>query len=126
VEYELEGFWDRVEVKSPNECWEWKGGLNSKGCYGQTSYDYGHPRYSHNKLRRILAHRLAWILHHQKEIPKGLIICHTCDNPRCCNPAHLFAGTHKDNSQDASKKGRLKGKRGYGIYEGLARLANNK
>ena len=118
MEYELKGFWDKVDVKSADECWNW-----TKG----TSCGYDQVRYNKGRIYETKANRIAWMLHNQMEVPKGLYICHTCDNKLCCNPAHLYAGTPKDNMQDAAKRGKsMRQKRCYGIVEGLARLANNK
>ena len=108
MEYELKGFWDKVDIKSADECWEWKG--------GKLTHGHRQLQYRSNKLNIRLAHRLAWVLYHQKEVPKGFIIYLICDNPKCCNPTHLFL----------AKKGRSDYERYYGIPESLARLANNK
>src|SRR5213595_2463827 len=68
-------------------CWEWPGSRNKRG-YGLT------------KLRgENYAHRAAWV-ETFGVIPKGLNLCHHCDNPPCIRPAHLFLGTHRDNMQD--------------------------
>lgn len=85
----MKRFWDKVDIKEPDDCWEWQAGFN--GRYGSFNNGY--------------AHRFSWELHNSK-IPDGMYICHTCDNPKCVNPNHLFAGTQKDNMQDMVKKGR--------------------
>lgn len=75
-------------------CWEWIGARHRKG-YGKIVGAQG-TQY---------AHRVAWVLKHGP-IPDELMVLHRCDNPRCCNPAHLFLGTHADNMRDMVVKGR--------------------
>lgn len=89
-----ERFWSYV-LKLPNGCWEWQG--------GKVRYGYGGFHDENHRLR--FAHRYSWEMHNGP-IPKGLFVCHTCDNPPCINPAHLFIGTPKDNTQDMIRKGR--------------------
>lgn len=86
-------FWSRVNVGASAECWEWKRG-KTRG--------YGHLRYKGEDWR---AHRLAWTLVFDS-IPNEMNVLHSCDNPACCNPNHLFLGTQRDNMIDRGKKGR--------------------
>jgi len=91
-----ERFWDNVSIPYGTcNCWDWLGTTNNKG-YGTMGI----------KKHQYLAHRISWVLHFG-EIPKGLIVCHNCDNPLCIDPYHLFLGTEKDNTKDAVDKGRL-------------------
>lgn len=92
---------------SENGCWEWNGWRNSKG-YGQTSC--WTIRNGESKLIRIGAHRLSYVHHNDLLVSDihGECVCHSCDNPCCINPKHLFLGTHKDNMVDMAKKGRCR------------------
>jgi hypothetical protein len=58
--------------------------------------------------RDVGAHRVAWTLTNGP-IPAGLVVCHRCDNPPCCNPEHMFIGTQRDNLADMFAKGRWRG-----------------
>lgn len=82
-------------------CIEWTGNRMRKG-YGILKFRY-HPLA--NEYGNVLVHRAAYFEAHG-EIPKGLFVCHKCDNPPCINPDHLFLGTHQDNDQDKINKGR--------------------
>lgn len=84
-----ERFWSRVQRASPNECWLWT---------GMTCGGYGRIKVNG---QAIGAHRIAWTLTNGAT---PLDICHKCDNPPCCNPAHLFAAEHVVNMRDMAEK----------------------
>ena len=90
-------FWKKVDRSGgPDACWPWTGCLQSMG-YGAT----------HIGRKYTLAHRASWVWL-RGDIPDGMFVCHRCDNPRCCNPAHLFVGTAQDNTDDMLAKGRAR------------------
>ena len=85
-------------VDKTDTCWLWKGTTYRFG--------YGHFRRKINgKWVMYKAHRYSYE-QHKGEIPEGLIIRHSCDNPKCVNPNHLSVGTHKENHDDMLKRGR--------------------
>ena len=73
--------------------------------YSQKGGRSTHVTIRADRMRSL--HRIAWEAHNAEPIPEGMIVMHTCDNPPCCNPAHLVLGTPKDNTHDAISKGRL-------------------
>lgn len=90
-------FWKHVQILGLDQCWEWQASTRSNG-YG--SFTSG----KHHNLP-IASHRVAYTLTHGP-IQKGDVICHSCDNRRCCNPTHLWKGTHLENVRDKMRKGR--------------------
>lgn len=88
-------FWEKVDTSAgPHGCWPWTGGRKKTG-YGLFWVETG----------MNAAHRVAWSLKHGP-VPSGKWVLHSCDNPPCCNDAHLFLGTHIVNMKDKAKKGR--------------------
>lgn len=89
-----DGFESKIMPITETGCWIWTGSLNKTG-YGQ--FGVGG--------KAVLAHRMSYELF-KGPIPKGMHILHSCDNPSCVNPDHLFLGTHQDNMDDKVAKNR--------------------
>lgn len=99
-----ERFWSKVDVRGQNECWEWK------ACYRNKVPGFEYGAFWLNR-RHQPASRVAWELTNGP-MASGMFACHKCDNPGCCNPAHVFPGTNQENTADKVAKGRqVKGER---------------
>lgn len=91
-----ERFWSKVDRRGADECWPWTAAARRKDeGYGAFWLDRRHQP----------ASKVAWILTNGP-VPAGLVVCHQCDNPPCCNPAHMFLGTRLENDQDRVRKKR--------------------
>ena len=87
-------FWAQVDIKSPDECWEWKGSFFNR-----------YPQFWLGKKNWRASRYLmdTWI----EPIPAGMLVLHRCDNPKCVNPDHLYIGTHADNTADMIARDRI-------------------
>ena len=113
----IERFWKKVRVGSPTECWPWLGAKSENG-YGQAWLVDHH----------VAAHRIAWSIVNGRDIHPHLDGCHACDNPPCCNPAHIWPGTRSENMRDAIRKGRYRSPFSVarGVDASLAKLTDEK
>ena len=106
----VERFWKYVDRQGDDECWNWTGAKLESG-YGRLKVGFRAKNATH------ISYAIA-----NGEMPDGKIICHTCDNPSCVNPAHLFAGTQLDNIRDMHAKGRVGDVGAKGEANGRAKL----
>lgn len=104
-------FWSKVDIRTPEECWNWQAGLNGNG--------YGSFKLA--SYQTVTASRLALIINKRVE-PAGMLVLHHCDNPPCCNPAHLYFGTNQQNMDDMSERGRGRTGKQSGAGNGAAKL----
>jgi len=102
----------RRVVFDPSGCWNWQGSM--------TSDFYGRIRVGDKVMA---THRLAYTVAHGS-IPRGKVVRHKCDNPRCCNPGHLVIGDHEDNAQDMVDRGRHELRRRQLSPEEIGRLVS--
>ena len=91
-----ESFWEKV--KKAEGCWEWTGSKLPRG--------YGNFGRQLVKEHSQLAHRWAWRFSHGRAAPQNRMVLHSCDNPCCVRPSHLFLGTQTDNMRDLASKGK--------------------
>lgn len=104
----------RRRIKVTEGCWLWKGTIAKNG--------YGVVKIGGRKGKLKYIHRLVAKISFG-DLPKGLFVCHTCDNRICCNPDHLFLGLPAENAADAASKKRIKGPRLIGETNPSAKLA---
>lgn len=106
-------FWSKIDIRTPEECWEWQASLHTSG--------YG--RFKLSSYRTANANRIALVIQTGEDQLDRMAL-HTCDNRRCCNPHHLYWGTHTDNMRDKSRRGRWRGGDQRGANNGAAKLTD--
>lgn len=93
----VDRFWSKVDKQAEGGCWVWTGATTHNG-YGIFNLSGG---------RTVRTHRWMLAQHLGRDLTKGELACHHCDNPPCVNPGHLFVSTPKGNTADMVSKGRV-------------------
>lgn len=109
---------EAMVLKTPG-CWLWQGSRKRHPRTGELTY--GSIKVG-GKLR--LAHRVSWHLYRGADLDHPLKVCHSCDNPICVNPSHLFVGTQLDNVRDMHAKGRARKRAPKGEASPAAKLTD--
>src|SRR5579872_910837 len=100
----LKRLWSLVAKAGPDDCWLWMGWRNEQG-YGRFQKD-GKSYYAHRAIFQLANPGVIKLEAPVDRYAFGFLR-HTCDNPPCCNPWHLLAGTQAENTQDKIKRGRM-------------------
>lgn len=106
-----ERFAGKVAVGDEDECWEWTAGGGGQGLRQLPYGSFSLPRDGRGRYPKAAAHKVAFFL---AAGYWGGYVCHTCDNPKCVNPNHLYDGSHRQNMRDMAERNRRKGAIGHG------------
>ncbi len=112
----LDAYWEKVDVRGPDDCWEWTKARYHDG-YGMLNI---RPPFKKSTMR---AHVFSLILASGEDAGDRFAL-HSCDNPPCCNPAHLRWGNQKANIADMDSRGRARRPITRGMQHGGARLTD--
>lgn len=114
-----ERFWEKVDKSGgPDACWPWQAYRRPDG-YGK----FGVGSRTNRTQKVVRAHVLSWELENDRKIPDGLQVMHSCNNPPCCNPAHLSVGTTQEDADYKVACGRQS--KAKGVLHGQAKLTDD-
>jgi hypothetical protein len=107
-------FWSKVDIRTPEECWEWQASLHTSG--------YG--RFKLASYWCVMANRMSLVMHTNDDRLDRMAL-HHCDNRKCCNPHHLYWGTHTDNMRDCVRRNRRPWRDQSGAKNGASKLTDD-